>query len=89
MGFLSDKILGALIFAHRKAGNVCSGSGEREGGIGLREDVAKIKNVARGQVVIHAQTKLIGGVGFGLRGDVGIGPDARRVGKRIEGQQRL
>ena len=46
VGFLSDEILGALVFADWKTGHVGAGGGERIDRVSLREHVPEIQDVA-------------------------------------------
>src|SRR5271156_6311644 len=79
---LRDKILGAVILAHRKARNIGAHRRKRIGGWTGAEHVAKIESVGTGKIVIEAQSELIVVLAESLRGDVSVFADVGQREKR-------
>ena len=84
MRLLRDKVLRAMIFSHRIAGNACARGRERIEAVHVVEHVTEIQCVRGSEVMINTQPELISIVTTSSRGEKSVCPYIRL---RKEAQQ--
>src|SRR5208283_1740600 len=89
MGFFQGGVLRAKILAYGKAWHIGAGDGKRIKLRAVIEKVVEVQGVAGREVVVKAESELVGGVLQLLRRPVRIGTVVRLIGQGIEGQQIL